>query len=149
MDEKIQIVARELTDFAFDQFEWYRVHNPAVAKILDEIVGDERFPGETANVFFPIFYTLQKMQGDGGMPIISEETAQRAIEERRNAKEVGFVEREFGHWLDSAPDVVNFFRLFLGALVKPEEKPEVYDGAKKAFALILYMIRLEKQRRPR
>jgi hypothetical protein len=148
MDKRDRTVAKELTEFAFAQFEWHRQHNPAIARVLDEVVADGRFRGELANIFFPIFYVLQRMDRDSGLPVISEEKEKRARTEWQSPKAAELIEREFGFWVSTEPDVTNFFFFFLGTLIKPKEKPETHGAAKKIFALILRMIRLERQRRP-
>jgi hypothetical protein len=148
MDTRDRVVAKELTDFALDQFKRHRQHNPAIARVLDEVVASERFRGELANIFFPIFYVLQRMDRDSGLPVISEEKAEHARTEWQSPEAAELIEREFGFWVSAEPDVTNFFFFFLGTLIKPKDKPETYEEAKRVFALILRMIRLERQRRP-
>ncbi len=147
MDEKDRAVAQELTDFAMAQFEWYKEHNPAIANVFDKVVANEHFKGELANVFFPICYALQTLRGNDDLPVISKETEERALYDWQSAEVADLVEKEFGYWVSAVPQMMNFFFFFLGTLVKPKEKPVVYEEAKKIFALLLCMVRLERQHR--
>lgn len=130
-----------LFNFAFEQFEHHRKHNPEITKAIDEFCcGAGR--NESAPVMFPVFYALKSFNETGGsIPSVSEQSAQKAREELREAGE-SVLDLPVFKDLRSA---ISHFVFFLNILVKSEETRK---KAKLLFAVILRMIQVEKGNHP-
>lgn len=129
-----------LFNFAFEQFEHHRKHNPEITKAIDEFCcGAGR--NESARVMFPVFYALRSIGEDGAsIPRVSADSAQKAKDELRGAGEDVLELPIFDEFRGS----VRHFTFFLDVSVREEEPNR---KAKLLFATILRMIQTEKMRR--